>query len=402
MKVDTDSKKIEEVLTRGVEAIYPGKKVLEDKMKSGKKLRLYFGCDPSSPRLHLGNLVILRKMAQFQVLGHETIMLIGDFTGMIGDPTEKLSARKKLTRKEVLENAKNYKKIAGKILNFSGKNPAKILYNNEWLGKLSFSDLIELASNFTVQQMITRDMFQERLKQKQPIYLHEFLYPLAQAYDSVAMNIDLEIGGNDQIFNMLCGRDLLRVLKDKEKCVLAMKLLVDDQGKKMGKTTGNAINLDDGSKEMFGKIMSWSDSLIANGFELCTGVSMEKINNISSGMKNGTVNPRDAKESLAKEIVSLLYDKNIAEKEAEEFKKIFKENEIPSEIPITQISEEFLGILDLLFRTNLVSSKAEAKRMVLQGAVKIDKEIENDWQKKIKIKKGMVIQVGKRKFSKTG
>jgi tyrosyl-tRNA synthetase len=402
MKIDTSIVKIEETLSRGVEVIYPDKKALGEKMASGKRLRLYFGCDPSSPRLHLGHLVILRKMAQFQALGHETIMLIGDFTGMIGDPTSKLSVRKKLSRKEVLKNAKNYKKIAGKLLKFSGENRAKILYNDKWLDKLSFSDLIELASNFTVQQMIIRDMFQERLKQNQPIFLHEFLYPLAQAYDSVAMNVDLEIGGNDQIFNMLCGRDLLKTLKNKEKYVLSMKLLTDGQGKKMGKTAGNAINLDDSPKEMFGKIMNWSDSLITNGFELCTDVPMKEINEISDGMERGTMNPRDAKEKLAKEMVSLVYGRNVAEKEAEEFKKVFKEKQIPSEIPIIEINDDSLGILDLLFRANLVASKAEAKRMVLQGAVKINKTIENNWQKEIRIKKGTIIQVGKRKFSKIG
>jgi tyrosyl-tRNA synthetase len=207
MEINTDPKKIEEVLSRGVEKIYPSFKLLEKKLMARKKLRLYCGYDPSSPTLHLGHLITLKKLAQFQELGHEVIMLIGDFTGMIGDPTEKIAARKKLSRKEVLENSKNYKKQASKLLNFKGVNPAKILYNSKWSDRLSFIDLIELASNFTVQQMIVRDMFQERIKTRRPIYLHEFLYPLAQAYDSVAMGVDLQIGGADQTFNMLCSRD---------------------------------------------------------------------------------------------------------------------------------------------------------------------------------------------------
>ena len=197
--------KIKEALERGVEKIYPSRSALEKKLKSGRKIRLYCGFDPTAPTLHIGNAIQIRKLAQFQKLGHEVIFLLGDFTGMIGDPTDKAAARKKLTRKEALKNATNYKKQAGKILKFSGKNPAKFLYNSQWSDKLSFAGLIEIASRFTVQQMLVRDMFQERIKAKKPIYLHEFLYPLAQAYDSCVMDVDLEIGGKDQIFNMLCG-----------------------------------------------------------------------------------------------------------------------------------------------------------------------------------------------------
>ena len=244
--------KIDEVLTRRVEKIYPSKEALEKILRSGKKIRLYQGFDPSMPNLHLGNMVGVLKLKQFQELGHEVIFLVGDFTGMIGDPTDKKSLRPQLTKKQVLENCKNWKEQAGKVLNFSGKNPAKFLYNSQWLSSLSFAELLNLAHHLTYQQTIKRDMFRKRLKQDKNIYLHEFLYPLMQGYDSVHMDVDLEIGGSDQMFNMLVGRDLMKKLKNKEKFVLTTKLLVDSKGEKVGKTTGNALFLNSSAKEMYG------------------------------------------------------------------------------------------------------------------------------------------------------
>jgi len=395
-KIITASNKIKEVLEKGVEKIYPSKEALEKTLKSGTRIKLYCGFDPTSPNLHIGSAVQFRKLAQFQKLGHEVIMLIGDFTTMIGDPTDKSAARKKITRKEILKNAKNYKNLASKILRFSGKNPAKIMYNSQWNDKLTFVELIELASNFTVQQMIIRDMFQERLKKDRPIYLHEFLYPLTQAYDSVVMDVDLEVGGNDQTFNMLCGRDLMKVLKNKEKFVLTTKLLMDPLGKKMGKTEGNMINLDEKPNEMYGKIMSWPDSLISPGFELCTDLSIEEINQIKK-KKN---NPRDDKARLAREIVAIHHNKAVAQKAEKEFNRVFKERGIPSEVKSYKLGVKNLNILDLLFKTGLASSKSEAKRLVEQGAIKIDKSTVKDWRVKINIKKGIIIQAGKRKFIK--
>ncbi|PIX88065.1 MAG: tyrosine--tRNA ligase [Candidatus Nealsonbacteria bacterium CG_4_10_14_3_um_filter_36_16] len=398
VKIITNPLKIEEVLSRGVEKIYPSFKDLEKIMLSGKRLRLYCGYDPTAPTLHIGHMVTLKKLAQFQTLGHEVIMLIGDFTGMIGDPTEKIGTRKKLSREEVLRNSKNYKKLTGKILKFSGLNPCRLLYNSKWLDSLSFTDLIKLASNFTVQQMIIRYMFQERIRKEKPIYLHEFLYPLAQAYDSVAMDVDLEIGGKDQAFNMLCGRDLMKVLKNKEKFVLATKLLITPEGKKMGKTEGNLIPMDENPKEMYGKIMSWPDSLITIGFELCTDLPMEEITEISNQIKKRRLNPREAKAKLAREIVTICRNKRAAQKAEEEFNRVFKEEKLPSRIPEIKIREKALNILDLLVKIELASSKSEAKRLILQKGVKINNQVQNDWQKIIEIKKGIVIQVGKRKF----
>jgi len=390
--------KVKEVLTRGVERIYPSPQALERKLRSGQKIRLYCGYDPSVPTLHIGHAITLRKLAQFQALGHEVIFLIGDFTGMIGDPTDRIMARKKLTRQEVLKNAKNYQKLASKILSFSGKNPVKILYNSQWNDKLSFVDLIELASNFTVQQMITRDMFQKRIGKKKPIYLHEFLYPLTQAYDSLAMDVDLEVGGNDQTFNMLCGRELMRAVKGKEKLVLTTKLLVDPTGQKMGKTTGQIIALDEKPDQMYGKIMSWPDEIIVLGLELCTDVAMKEINQIDSQMRKDKLNPRDAKAKLAKEIVTIHHNKKVALQAEKEFNRIFREKEKPSKLPAFKLVAKKYKILDLLVQTKLVSSKSEAKRLVTQGGVKIDNRVVKDWQKEIAIKDGLIIQVGKRKF----
>ena len=391
MAITTDLKKIEQVLKKNVETIYPNFESLKKIMMTGKKIRLYCGFDPSSPFLHLGNLAIFKKMAEFQSLGHEVIMLIGDFTGTIGDPTDKKAARKKMTREEVIKNSKNYKDIAGKVLNFKGSNPAKVLYNSKWLDKISFRELIELASNFTVQQMIARDMFQERMKEKKPIYLHEFLYPLAQAYDSVAMDVDLEIGGSDQIFNMLCGRDLLKIIKNKEKSVLGLKLLVDENGKKMGKTEGNAISITDQPEDLRRKIMLMEDSFINPVFIACTDISLEEIKSL---------NPISAKEKLADTIIAMIYGKARAEKTKDEFNRIFIEKQLPSEIDTIEIEEANLNILDLLVKTKLASNKSEAKRLVIQKGIKIEGMVQDDWKKNIGIKKGMVVQAGKGKFIK--
>jgi len=399
-KIITSAEKITEVLEKGVEKIYPNPEALEELLKSGKRIRLYCGYDPTATSLHIGHAITLRKLAQFQRLGHEVIFLIGDFTAMIGDPSDKTAARKKLSRKEILLNLKNYKKQASKILNFSGKNPAKVLYNGDWNNKLKFGDLIEMASNFTVQQMIIRDMFQERIKNNKPIYLHEFFYPLAQAYDCVAMDVDLEIGGNDQTFNMLCGRDLIKALKSKEKLVLTLKLLTDSAGKKMGKTEGNMVNLDENPDQMYGKIMSWPDELIIPGLELCTDFSIKDTELISENIKSGKTNPRNEKAKLAKEIVTVHYDKKTAEKAEKEFNLIFKEGNQPTDIPEINISDKKILICDLLLKTKLAPSKSEAKRLIEQKAIDIDGTVLNDWKKEITPKSGMIIRAGKRKFAK--
>lgn len=386
--INTNPEKIREVLTRGVEKIFPNKEELEKVLLSGKKIRLYNGIDPTG-KLHIGHLVILRKLRQFQDLGHEVIVLIGDFTAMIGDPTDKSATRKPLTRSQVLENAKNYKKQIGKILDLKKSN-VRFLQNEKWTNKLKPVDLLKIASNFTVARLLERDMFQKRIQEGRDVLLHEFLYPVFQAYDSVAMNVDLEVGGNDQTFNMMRGRDLMRKIKGKEKFVMALKLLTDPTGKKMGKTEGNMVNLDESPKEIFGKIMSWPDGIIPAGFELLTNLDYPEIS------------PREAKAQLAKEVIKICHNQEAAGLAEKEFNQVFKEGGLPSDIPEIIIKEGATDILNLLVETRITSSKSEAKRLIEQGGVKIDNEIQNDWRKVIDVKKGQIIQAGKRKFAKIG
>jgi len=383
----SQEEKIKEVLTRGVENIYPNPQALEEKLKSGQKIRLYCGFDPTAPTLHIGNAIQIRKLAQFQKLGHEVIFLIGDFTGMIGDPTDKSKTRKRLTREQVLKNSEKYKDQASKILDFSGENPAKVMYNSEWSDKLGFLDLIELASNFTAQQTLARDMFKKRIEDGKDLYLHEFLYPLIQGYDSVAMDVNLEVGGNDQMFNMLAGRTLMKKMKNKEKFVLTTKLLVDSAGQKMGKTEGNIVNLDEEPNEMFGQIMSWPDELILPGFELLTDMDIEKIGN-----------PRDDKAKLAKEITRIFHSKEKAEQAEKEFNRVFKDKDKPTNIPIFKAKSEKIKLIDLLTESKLASSKSEARRLIEQGGVRIDNKVIKDPTAEITPKNNITIQVGKRNF----
>ncbi|MCX6717336.1 MAG: tyrosine--tRNA ligase [Candidatus Taylorbacteria bacterium] len=302
-KIITDEKVIEEFLTRGVENIYPNKEFLKKQLLSGKKLTMYLGIDPTGPTLHLGHMIPIKKLGEFQKLGHKAILLIGDFTAMIGDPTDKSATRKQLTRKQVLNNCKLYKRQISTFLNF-GFGGADLKYNSKWLGRLSFEKLLELSSYLTHSQMIKRSMFQDRINNGKDIYINEFMYPLMQGYDSVAMDVDGEIGGNDQTFNMLVGRDLLKKIKNKEKFVMTVKLLADSTGKKMGKTEGNMASLTDDNNEMFGKVMSWTDGVMISAFELCTNVPMEEIKKIEKDLQEG-INPKDFKLKLAYEIVRI-------------------------------------------------------------------------------------------------
>jgi len=392
---EANSQQIEEILTRGVENVVV-KEELKKNLLSGRKIRLYFGVDPTGSVLHLGHAVNLWKLRDFQDLGHEVILLIGDFTARIGDPTGKDTARKPLTEKEVKENFKNYKRQASKILNF---NKVKIKYNSTWLSKLKFSDILNLSANFTVQQMIQRDMFQRRLKDNLPISLTEFMYPLMQGYDSVALDVDLEIAGNDQTFNALAGRTLQKIYNNKDKDVLTCKLLLGTDGRKMSKTFNNFIAIEDNPAEMFGKIMSIKDELIEHYFELATRVSKKEIAEVIE-----ISNPRDQKARLAKEIVALYYGNEEAEIAEKEFNKIFRNKELPTDIEIFETNRKLYPILDLLFDTKLASSKKEAKRLVEEGGIVviIDEEEEKitDWKKEIEIIDEMIIRRGNRNFKK--
>lgn len=376
---------INEVLTRGVNQILPDKGSLSDLM-SKRKIRLYQGFDPSAPSLHLGNFVGLMKLRQFQKAGHEVIFLVGDFTGMIGDPTDKLATRKKLTREEVLSNAKAWKKQASKLLSFDGPNPAKIMFNSKWSDKISFKDLIEITSNLTVQQLIERDMFQARLKSKEPIYLHEFLYPVAQGYDSVEMNVDLEVGGNDQLFNMMVGRNLCKAIKNKEKYVLTTKLLVDKEGKKVGKTTGNALFLDSKPQDFYAGIMSFPDEVILLSYELLTEVPLDGLE------KRIKANPMLEKKNLAYEIVKLLWGEKLAKKSALTFENNFQKREVE----YTQEIKIHKSLVETITPFTNLKSAGDAKRLIQQGGLTINGDVVSDLN--YKIKKGDKIKIGKKIF----
>ena len=393
----TDTQKIQELLDRGVENIYPKKEFLEARLKEGEQLTLYTGYDPTAPTLHIGHAITMMKLRQFQDLGHKVIMLIGDFTGMIGDPTDKSSARVQLTHEQVLENCKNYQKQASTILNFEGENPLELKYNGQWLSKMNFADILNLTSHFTVDRLMERDMFAKRKEENKPIFLHEFMYPVMQAYDSVAMDVDGEVGGNDQTYNMLAGRDLMKDLKNKEKFVLTTKLLVDSSGKKMGKSEGNMIALDDSPEDMFGKVMSWTDSMILKGFELCTKLPMDEVVQIETDMKNG-INPRDIKLRLAGEIVKTFLGANSAQKAQEYFVTTFSKKEQPDEMP--EITPTVYDVASVLVESKVCKSKSEARQVIDQGGVKINEvKVEpNDYTHVVN--SGDVIQKGARWFVK--
>ncbi len=395
--VSTDKEAIRNFLIRAVENVYPTREALEKLLTSDKRLAVYLGVDPTGPSLHLGHAIPMRKLAVLQNLGHRVILLIGDFTAMIGDPTDKMATRKKLSREQVLENCKNYKKQASKIMDFDGPNPVELKFNSEWLGKMSFADVVELASHFTVQQMAERDMFEKRIAEGKPVHLHEFMYPLMQGYDSVAMDVDLEVGGNDQTFNMLAGRTLMKEMKDKEKFVLITKLLTDPTGIKMGKTEGNMITLADAPEDMYGKVMSWSDGMIAPGFELCTDVPEKEIKEMSKAMEKGE-NPMKFKRLLAKTVVANFISQEAAAKAEGYFATVHQKHEAPEDMPTLKLTAHRSSLLDALVQSKLVSSKSEARRQIEQGAVKIDGEIVTDL--KAEAGAGSVIQKGKRHFVK--
>ncbi len=397
-KVITDEKLIDSFLNRGLENVFPNKEFLKSKLIKGEKLSFYLGVDPTGPTLHLGHMIPMLKLAELQNLGHQIILLIGDFTAMIGDPTDKSAVRKQLTRDEVLENCKNYKEQAGKILNFSGSNKAMFKFNSDWLSKMNFSDVLELSSLVTVEQMLKRDMFEKRINEKKPIFIHEFMYPLMQGYDSVAMDVDGEIGGNDQTFNMLMGRDLIKTLKNKEKFVIATKLLVDSSGKKMGKTDGNAVNMDQSAQDIFGRVMSWSDDMIINAFEVATKVSMDDIRSMKEAMDSGS-NPKEFKMRLAKEIISIIHDRESAELAEKAFDSVFKNKEVPENIQEIEIKKD-TPIRDKIVESGVVSSNSDWKRLIDSNAITIFPSEEVIKDVYYKANDTVVLRIGKKRFIK--
>ena len=353
-----------------------------------RKIKLYQGFDPSMPSLHLGNFVGLMKLRQFQKLGHEVIFLVGDFTGMIGDPTDKLAVRKQLTREQTLSNAKSWRHQAESVLKFDGDNPAKILFNSDWSDKLSFKDLIQITSHITHAQLIERDMFQERIKSGADIRFHELLYPIAQGYDSIAMDVDLEIGGNDQLFNMMVGRTLMKSIKNKEKYILTTKLLVDKEGNKVGKTTGNALFLDSTPENFYAGIMSFPDEVLPLSFELLTEISLEGL---PEKIKR---DPMGEKKHLAFEIVKFLWGESAGNSAQRAFEKTFQEKTPTFDIKVR--AEESLAKTIIPFTPR--QSMSSAKELIKQKAVDVNGVVITDPNFVIKI--GDKIKVGERTFLK--
>ena len=393
-----DEKKIDALLDRGVEGLFPNREFLKAKLMRGERITLYLGIDPTGPTLHLGHIIPLKKLAEFQKLGHQIIMLIGDFTAMIGDPTDKAATRKQLTRDEVLKNCEVYKQQASKIISFTGPNKAVLKFNSEWLGSMNFEQVLNLSSQITVDQMLKRDMFARRVEEGKPIFLHEFMYPLMQGQDSVAMDVDGEVGGNDQTFNMLVGRDLLKKVKDKEKFVIAMKLLVDPTGKKMGKTEGNIVSLDQTPEDMFGRVMSWSDALIVPGFEIITDVSSKEIATIKTTLENGE-NPRNLKVRLAYEVVAILHGKEDADRAQAAFESTFSKKEVPQEVREVHVAKDSLA-REAVVSSGILASNTVWKRYVDSGAITNANTKESIADPFIKVENEIVLKIGKKDYLK--
>lgn len=378
---------ITNLLTRGVDKIYPSREALEKVLRSGKKLKLYQGFDPTGIQMHIGHAVGLRKLRQFQELGHHVICLIGDGTGQAGDPSGKTRAREKfLTREELRANAKDYLLQAGKILRFEGVNPVEILYNGNWLNKLGLVEILDIAGHFTLQQMLERDLYQERLKTGMPLSLREFMYPLLQGYDSVAMSVDLELGGSDQTFNMLAGRTLVREMLGKEKFVMTVPLLADSKGTKIGKTEGNVIGITDPANEFYGKIMALSDDAIINCFLLLTDLDIEPL---KRRLDEGE-NPMVLKKELAFELTKQFNSEGDAILAQEEFERVHQKGETESasttQVKARRLLNAIVGV-----------SKSEAKRLIEQGAVDVNGQTVNNDRE---VGAGDIIRVGKKKFIK--
>ncbi len=387
--------KIKELLERGVEQVIV-KDSLAKRLSSGKRLRVKLGIDPTSPRLHLGHTVVLRKLRQFQELGHTIIFLVGDFTARIGDPSGRLSKRKPLTESEIIKNMDRYRQQVGKVLDLKR---VEIRHNSEWHREMDFAELFELTSLFTVNQMLERDMFQERMKQHKPLWVHELLYPILQGYDSVALQADLELGGTDQTFNVLAARTIQPHYNQAPQEIMTVQLLEGTDGtNKMSKSIGNTIELDDTPREMFGQIMSIPDKLISKYFTLLTDLPLSDINDMEEAIKRGS-NPKEFKLKLARTIVALYHGETIAQAAEEEFDQIFRRRESPTEIPIFSIKKGGrFDILGMLVDTKLAPSKSEARRLVEQGGVQLDGVRIGDWKARVTVKNGSVLKVGKRKY----
>ena len=390
----TDLNTVLAELKRGVDEILSEQDLIE-KLKENRPLRVKLGADPTAPDIHLGHTVVLNKLRQFQQFGHEVIFLIGDFTGMVGDPSGKNTTRPPLSREDVLRNAETYKQQIYKILD---PQKTRIVFNSDWLGKLGTEGMIRLASNYTVARMLERDDFKKRFSNNQPIAIHEFIYPLLQGHDSVALEADVELGGTDQKFNLLVGRELQKSAGQKPQVAITLPLLVGLDGeKKMSKSLGNYIGVTEAPGEMFGKIMSISDDLMWDWYNLLSFRPLTEIVQLKEDVANGK-NPRDVKILLAKEIIARFHDEAAADAAEQEFINRFQKGAMPDEMPEFTLEGE-IGLANLLKEVGLVATTSEANRMVQQGGVKIDGEKVED-AKLVITASTAVYQVGKRKFAK--
>ena len=390
-----------ELISRGTEEVIPLtdlRKKLEKSISDNKPLTVKLGCDPSRPDLHIGHGVVLQKLRDFQDLGHQAVLVIGDFTAMIGDPSERNKTRPQLTLEEAKVNAKSYIEQSKVLLDVKR---LKVIFNSTWLNKMNFEDVIKLSSKYTVARMIERDDFTKRFESETPISMHEFLYPLAQAMDSVEINADVELGGTDQKFNLLVGRDIQREYGQNPQSIITLPLLEGTDGvEKMSKSYDNYIALDDSPEDMYGKIMSINDSMILKYYELAVFADRKKINEVKLLLKDDTNNPRDIKRSLAKDLVKKYYSEKEADLAQSSFDQIFVKRDNPENMQVRKIDSD-VGLLELITEEGLVASKGEGKRLLNQNAIKINGQVCNDINFVISSsEKEFVIKVGKRRFLK--
>ena len=388
-----------EIISKGTEEVIPLQDLrhkLESSIKNNKPLVVKLGCDPSRPDLHIGHSVVLQKLRDFQDLGHQAILVIGDFTAMIGDPSDRNKTRPQLTLEEAKANAESYIEQSKVVLDVK---TLKVLFNSTWLNKMNFSDVIKMSSKYTVARMIERDDFTKRFESEIPISMHEFLYPLAQAMDSVEIKSDVELGGTDQKFNLLVGRDLQREYDQEPQSIITLPLLEGTDGiEKMSKSYDNYIALDDSAQDMYGKLMSINDSMITKYYKLAVFADKEKVLSIEKKLNDSSINPRDIKRDLAKDLVERYYDKDTAFEAEQAFDQIFVKKSIPDDIPTFKVSSNS-NILDILLSEKLIASKAEGKRLIAQNAIKIDGEVCSDIGYEVSNGCGeRIVKIGKRRF----
>ena len=389
-----------ELISRGAEEIIPEQELrdkIENSIKNDKPLIVKLGCDPSRPDLHIGHSVVLRKLRHFQDLGHQAVLVIGDFTAMIGDPTGRNKTRPQLTIEDARDNAKTYLDQADAVLNM---DTLRVVYNSKWLNEMSFSEVIKLSSSTTVARMLERDDFNKRYDSEVPISLHEFLYPLAQAQDSVELVSDVELGGTDQKFNLLMGRNLQKIVGQKPQCILTMPILEGTDGiEKMSKSYGNDIGISDSANDMYGKTLSIPDSIMLSWFTLAADVNKNYLDEVSQKLEDGSINPMGLKRELAKKIVTLYHNGNKAIEAENHFNKVTVSKGIPDDIDNYQLKEDDL-LVNIIADSGLLNSKSEARRMIKQSAVKIDGKTVTDIHHKVKTSGSFILKVGKRKFLK--